>query len=176
MSPEGHAIDELEPETIRARRAWPAGFAYSSPAPSSLSGSDCTSFTRLLVGFFALAPIRTTIAAVGVLPATVPALWAAARMLHRARYPHRLELGRDAVRLVRGGLSGESVEAHIPYRNIARVTPAKGRTSRLAVALHDPGDADMLIATAEGRHRLSVGVSYRFPDGWESPTLRRRSG
>jgi hypothetical protein len=173
-------MENFEPETIHARRAGPAGCAVLIVGLIVAFWVGLSFWGWVAVGIFALAPVRMTLAALGAVAATASGLWLAAHLLYGAWFPRRLELGHDAVRLVRAGPSGEHVEAHIPYRNIARVKPAKGRTSRLAVALHDPGDADTLIASAEGRHRLAVGVSYRLPEGWEvtngevAERLRRR--
>ena len=135
---------------------------------SGISGQIKYLLGWVALGLFALAPVRMTLGALGVVGATASGLWLAAHLLYGAWFPRRLELGRDAVRLVRVGPSGESVEAHIPYRNIAKVTPAKGRKATpVGVALHDKDDPDTRIESAEGRHRVAIGVSYRLPSGWE---------
>jgi hypothetical protein len=54
----------------------------------------------------------------------------------------------------------------IPYRNIARVKASQIKKA-VGVGLHDPNDPDTHIASAEGRHRVSVGVLYHLPGGWQ---------
>jgi hypothetical protein len=176
-------MEEFEPGTIRASRSRLVGFLLVVFVVIGAIWGGLYALGDWLQVPLAIPrlAIRWVLLGLGLVVATVVWLVIAARLAYDLAFPRRLELGRETVRLIRPGPSGEAVEADIPYRNIAKVTPARGRkATRLAVALHDVADPDTRITSVEGRHRVAVGVSYRLPSGWEladgevAERLRRR--
>jgi hypothetical protein len=162
-------MEGFEPETIRASRSRLVGFLLVVVVVVGAIWGGLYALGDWLQVPLAIPRLAVRWVLLGLVLVVATMVWLviAARLVYALAFHRRLELGGETVRLIRRGPSGETVEADIPYRNIARVTPARGRkATRLAVTLHDVADPDTRISSAEGRHRVAVGASYRLPSGW----------